>query len=241
MFNKYSKKDLELLKKIYPNNYEEQLNKLKNNYPIQYLIGYVNFYGNKIYVNENVLIPRFETEYLVDDTIKLIKKNIKDPKIIDVGTGSGCIAISIAKAINKTVTAIDISSEAIKVAKKNGIENNVNISFICEDIRLYSSRERFNVLISNPPYVKKNTEVDKETIYEPQNAIYAKDNGLEYYKIILSKSKDLLEDKNIIAFEIGDDQADDVIDIAKIYYPQANIIAKNDFNDLNRYIFIINE
>ena len=241
MFDKYSKEDLDLLKKIYPNNYEEKIKKLEDNYPIQYLIGYVNFYGNKIIVNEKVLIPRFETEYLVDDTIKLIKKYINDPKIIDIGTGSGCIAISLARELNTKVYALDISQNALEVAKENALENNVDIEFICEDIKTFTPRKKYNVLISNPPYVKDNNNVDLETKYEPQNAIYANDNGLEYYKIILSKAKDMLDDKNIIAFEIGDDQANEVIDIAKVYYPKANIIAKNDLNNLNRYIYIINE
>ena len=241
MFDKYSKEDLNLLKELYPNTYEEQLDKLKNNYPIQYLIGYVNFYGYKISVDENVLIPRFETEYLVDDTIKLINKYIKDPKIIDIGTGSGCIAIALAKELNTKVDAIDISESAIKLAKENAKENNANIEFINDDIRNYISSKKYNVLISNPPYVKKNTYVDEETNYEPQNAIYAEDNGLEYYKIILSKSKDMLEDKNIIAFEIGDNQANEIISIVKCYYPNSKIISKNDLNNLNRYIYIINE
>ena len=241
MFDKYSKEDLDLLKKLYPNNYDKQLDKLNNNYPIQYLIGYVDFYGYKINVNENVLIPRFETEYLVDDTLKLISKYINHPKIIDIGTGSGCIAISLAKELNISVTALDVSNNAIKVAKENALENNANISFICEDIKTFIPTNKYNVLISNPPYVKDKANVDKETKYEPQNAIFANDNGLEYYKIILSKSTDMLEDRNIIAFEIGDDQASDIIEIVKIYYPKANIITKNDLNNLNRYIYVINE
>ena len=241
MFNKYSKDDLDLLKELYPNEYEEKLKKLESHYPIQYLIGFVNFYGYKINVNEDVLIPRFETEYLVNDTIKLIKKYIKEPKIIDIGTGSGCIAITLSKELNTNVSALDISEKAIKVAKENAVENNADISFICEDISDFNSKEKFNVLISNPPYVKRKSYVDKETNYEPQNAIFADEGGLKFYKIILDKSKDLLNENNIIAFEIGDDQADDIVGLVKQYYPNANIIAKNDLNGFNRYIYIINE
>ena len=241
MFDKYSKEDLNLLKELYPNNYEEQIEKLKNNYPIQYLIGYVNFFGYKINVNENVLIPRFETEYLVDDTIKLIKKNNLNSKIIDICTGSGCIAIALAKELNISVDALDISKKAIEVAKNNAKENNVDITFIKEDIRNYISNKKYNVLISNPPYVKYDEVVDLETKYEPQNAIFANDNGLEYYKIILDKSKQLLEDKNIIAFEIGDNQSNDIISIAKNYYSNSKIILKKDLNNKERYLYIINE
>ena len=241
MNNKYSKNDLNLLKELYPNNYEEVIAKLNNNYPIQYLIGYVDFYDCIINVNENVLIPRFETEYLVDDVIKLINKYVNNPKIIDIGTGSGCIAIALAKKTNKKVSALDISSKAIETAKSNAKLNNVDIEFINEDINNYISSKKYNVLVSNPPYVKKGSYVDKETKYEPQDAIYAEEDGLKYYKIILSKSKDLLEKKNIIAFEIGDDQGEIISDIAKMYYPNSSIILKNDLNNLNRYLFIINE
>ena len=241
MFDKYAKKDLDLLKELYPNTYEEQLKKLENNYPIQYLIGYVDFLGYRINVNENVLIPRFETEYLVDDTIILINKYNINPSIIDIGTGSGCIAISLSKEFNVSVDALDISSKAIEVAKENAKINNARINFVCEDINDFKTNKKYNVLISNPPYVNKESIVDKETKYEPQNAIFANDNGLEYYKIILSKFKDFLEEKNIIAFEIGDKQVEEIIKITKEFYPNANIITKKDLNGFERYIYIINE
>lgn len=241
MFDKYSKKDLDLLKQLYPNNYDEQVNKLKMNYPIQYLIGYVDFCGYKINVNENVLIPRFETEYLVDDLLKFVNKYINNPSVIDIGTGSGCIAIALSKQLNVSVDALDISKNAIQVAKENAKYNKANISFICKDIKEFESEKKYNVLVSNPPYVDPNSYVDEETKYEPYNSIYANDNGLEYYKVIMLKSKEILTDKNIIAFEIGDNQAKDVEQIAKDYYPNARIIAKNDNNNLNRYVYIINE
>ena len=241
MIDKYSKQDLDLVKKLYPNNYEDKINLLKNNYPIQYIIGSVDFYGNQIKVNEDVLIPRFETEYLVDDTIKLIKNYQIKPKIIDICTGSGCIAISLAKELKVKVDALDISKKALNLAKENAINNNVEINYICCNIKEFETKEKYNVLISNPPYVKFGSLTSKETKYEPQDAIFADDNGLEYYKVILSKSLNFLEKKNVIAFEIGDNQATDVINISKKFYPNAKIISKNDLNNLNRYIYIINE
>lgn len=241
MTDKYSNTDLKLLKEIYPNNFDDIQKKLKDNYPIQYLIGYVNFYGYKISVNKNVLIPRFETEYLVDDTIKLINKYIKEPKIIDIGTGSGCIAISLSKQYNTIVDAIDISKAAIKVANMNSINNKAKINFINKDIKKFNSKKLYNVIISNPPYVKIGSVVDKETKYEPQNALYANDNGLEYYKIILEKSINMLEKRNIISFEIGKDQGKEVVSIAKKYYPESKTILKKDLNGIDRYIYIINE
>ena len=241
MIDKYSKQDLDLVKKKYPNNYEEKLKLLKENYPIQYIIGSVDFYGNNIKVNEDVLIPRFETEYLVDDTIRLIHEYIPEPKIIDICTGSGCIAISLAKELKVKVDALDISKKALNLAEYNAVNNNVEINYICGDIKEFETNEKYNVLISNPPYVKFDSFTSKETKYEPQEAIFARDNGLEYYKVILSKSVNFLEKKNVIAFEIGDKQASDVIKISKKYYPKAKIISKNDLNNLNRYIYIINE
>ena len=234
MFEKYNKSDLDKLTK-------EQKEKLKQDYPIQYLLGSVNFYGYEIKVDERVLIPRFETEYLVDDTIKYIKKYIKNPKIIDLCTGSACIAISLSKELNVEVDALDISSDAINLAKENAINNNAFINFINEDIKLFNTQKKYNVIISNPPYVKKDEIVDIQTKYEPQIALFANDNGLEYYKVILDKSKNILEDKFIIAFEIGATQANDIKAYAKSIYPKANIIVKKDLNNLDRNIYIINE
>ena len=234
MFDKYNINDLNKLT-------DEQKEKLKSNYPIQYLLGSVNFYGYEFKVDERVLIPRYETEYLVDDTIKLIKEHIKEPKIIDLCTGSGCIAISLAKELNTSVDALDISLDAINLAKENAVNNNVVINYINEDIKSFNTNKKYNVIISNPPYVRLDEQVDLETKYEPQIALFAGDNGLEFYKIILDKSKDLLEDKNIIAFEIGDKQGNSIKEYALNIYPNANIIIKKDLNNLERYVYIINE
>ena len=234
MFDKYNINDLNKLT-------DEQKEKLKNNYPIQYLLGSVNFYGYELKVDERVLIPRYETEYLVDDTIKLIKQYIKEPKIIDLCTGSGCIAISLAKELNTSVDALDISLDAINLAKENAVNNNAVINFINEDIKSFNTNKKYNLIISNPPYVRLDEKVDLETKYEPQIALFANDNGLEFYKIILDKSKDILENKNIIAFEIGDKQGNSIKEYASNIYPNANIIIKKDLNNLERYVYIINE
>ena len=234
MFDKYNKEDLDKLN-------DEQRELLKNNYPIQYLIGNVNFYGYDFKVDERVLIPRYETEYLVDDTIKLIKEHISNPKIIDLCTGSGCIAITLSKELNTSVDALDISSDAINLAKENTVNNNAAVNYINEDIKTFNTNTKYNVIISNPPYVRLDETVGPETKYEPQIALFANDNGLEFYKIILDKSKDILEDKFIIAFEIGDKQGQSVKDYASNLYPNANITIKKDLNNLERYVYIINE
>ena len=121
--------DIEYLKKyLNPDKLEEGIKKLEKGIPVQYIVGNVDFYGSIIEVNESVLIPRFETEELVDRVIKKLK-NKKNLDIVDLGTGSGCIAISLAKNLNSNVDAVDISKEALEVAKKNAIDNNVNINF----------------------------------------------------------------------------------------------------------------
>ena len=232
--------DYLLLKEKYPNNMDEIMDKINNNYPVQYLIGYVNFYGYKINVNESVLIPRFETELLTKKTIDYINKyNIK-PNIIDICTGSGCIAVMLSKELNSHVDALDISSDAIKVAKTNAKENNSDITFINEDIKLFNTNKKYNVLISNPPYVSYDEEVDIKTKYEPDIALYANDSGIEFYKIILNKSKDILEKNNIIAFEIGYTQGNIIKDLAQEIYPNAIITIEKDLDNKDRYVFIIN-
>lgn len=238
-----SNTDYELLKKLYPNNMDEIIKKINNDYPIQYLIGDVDFYGYTIKVDERALIPRFETEGLVDNLIKLIKTQTNYPalKILEIGTGSGCIAITLSKELDTTVDAIDISKDAIDLASSNAVLNNANVNFALGDIKNCTISKKYNILVSNPPYVKYDEPVDPATKYEPQNALFALNNGLEFYEIILKRSKEFLESKNIIAFEIGCTEGQDITNIAKSYYPNAYIQVKKDLAGKDRYIFIINE
>lgn len=238
-----SNTDYELLKKLYPNNMDEIIKKINNDYPIQYLIGDVDFYGYTIKVDERALIPRFETEGLVDNLIKLIKTQTNYPalKILEIGTGSGCIAITLSKELDTTVDALDISKDAIDLASSNAILNNANVNFALGDIKNCTISKKYNILVSNPPYVKYDEPVDPATKYEPQNALFALNNGLEFYEIILKRSKEFLVSKNIIAFEIGCTEGQDITNIAKSYYPNAYIQVKKDLAGKDRYIFIINE
>ncbi len=238
-----SNTDYELLKKLYPNNMDEIIKKINNDYPIQYLIGDVDFYGYTIKVDERALIPRFETEGLVDNLIKLIKTQTNYPalKILEIGTGSGCIAITLSKELDTTVDALDISKDAIDLASSNAVLNNANVNFALGDIKNCTISKKYNILVSNPPYVKYDEPVDPATKYEPQNALFALNNGLEFYEIILKRSKEFLKSKNIIAFEIGCTEGQDITNIAKSYYPNAYIQVKKDLAGKDRYIFIINE
>lgn len=233
--------DANLIKKYVPIEKQKRaLKKLSKGYPVQYIIGNVDFYGQIIKVNKHVLIPRFETELLISKTIEYIKKrNFIKPNILEIGTGSGCISILLKQLIDCNITAIDKSKNALKIAKENG--KDLDINFICKSIEKFYSNQKFDVLISNPPYVSFNETTDEKIKYEPQMAIFAKDNGLYFYKIILKKSTLILKPKNIIAFEIGQYQAKEIKNIAKFYYPLSKVLIEKDLNNKDRYLFIINE
>ena len=234
--------DWELLNKKHKNMHRI-IKKLNKNYPVQYLIGNVNFYGNEILVNKNVLIPRFETETLVEKTINYIKKyNLENANVLEIGTGSGCISITLKKEIpTLNITSIDKSKKALKVAKKNINKNKTNINLIKEDVFKYNPLNKYSVLISNPPYLSKDEKIDKECKYEPKMALFAKNDGLYFYEHIIKTSKKYMNDKSILAFEIGYMQGDYLKEYAKTYYPNASITIEKDLSNKNRYLFIINE
>lgn len=227
-----------LLKEKYKANFNFVEQKIKASYPIQYLIGYVDFYDTKIKVNENVLIPRFETELLVDKTVKYLKnKNFKS--ILDICTGSGCIAITLKRYLNDIkIDACDISNEALKVAQTNAKENNTEINFFQMNILKEQPKQKYDCLISNPPYVKKTEYTSLETKYEPQIALYANNDGLEFYERILSIAKEILNENGTIIFEIGATQGLAIKKITLKYFPLAKINIEQDFNNYDRYIFI---
>ena len=235
--------DVKLIKEYVP--YEKQkkaLKKLEKGYPIQYIIGNVDFYGNIINVNKHVLIPRFETEYLVYKTIKYLEQlNIKNPKTLEIGTGSGCISIALKKEIDCEIDAIDISRKALSVAKKNAKNNNVKINFKVCDIHKYKSDITYDLIISNPPYVPFNSNVSEKIKYEPQNAIYAKDNGLYFYEVILKKVINNLNKNYLIAFEIGDNEGESILKLVKKYLPNSYSLYEKDYNNYDRYLFISNK
>ena len=234
--------DINYLEKYLPKNkLKEGIERLQNGEPVQYIVGNVNFYGNEIKVNKNVLIPRFETEELVEYTISYIKKMFKEKiNIINLGTGSGCIAITLKKKINSNVSAIDISKEALEVARENAKKNKVEINFIQNDM-LDNISDKFDVIISNPPYISKNEEIqDIVRKNEPSLALYADNEGLYYYEKIIKQSKKNLKEKFIIAFEIGYMQGDKIKKLAEQNYPKAEVVLKKDLQGKDRFIFIIN-
>ena len=246
---KYNNSDIEYLKKYIKENnldnnyYQEAIKQLELGIPIQYIIGNVDFYGNIIKVNKSVLIPRFETELLVDLTIKKIKNIFKDKKIdiIDLGTGSGCIAITLKKEINSNIDALDISIDAIELAKQNAKDNNVEINFINKDMSIYKDK-KYDVIISNPPYIKYDEEImNIVKNNEPHLALYAKDEGLYFYKKIIDNIPYITKEKYLICFEIGYTQAKSIIDYANKHLDNIEIYVEKDYSNKDRFIFITNE
>ena len=221
---------------------EDGLKKLDEGISPQYIVGNVNFYGNNIKVNSNVLIPRFETELLVEKTIDYIKKkflSIKDISILDIGTGSGCIAISLKKELGCRVVACDISSDALEVAIDNSKCNNTDIEFINSDI-FSNINDKFDVIISNPPYISIDEKIDDMVLNnEPHLALFADDKGLAYYEKILSNINKYLNDRYIIAFEIGYLQGNDIVNIANNYLENVSIFVEKDYSGRDRFVFII--
>ncbi|RZJ72593.1 MAG: peptide chain release factor N(5)-glutamine methyltransferase [Flavobacterium sp.] len=171
--------------------WNDVLAQLEKYQPIQYIFGKAHFYGLEFKVNQHTLIPRPETEELLDWIISENRSSGKI-KILDIGTGSGCIAISLAKNLpDAEVSAIDISSDALDMARKNAVTNNVNVTFLEQDILATESLEgKFDVIVSNPPYVRnlEKVEINKNVLeYEPHLALFVEDNDalLFYRKIAL--------------------------------------------------------
>lgn len=196
------------------NKLDSSLDKLLQHYPIQYLIGYTWFYNLKFMVNEQVLIPRSETEELVHEAIVFLK-NSTGKKVIDIGTGSGCIPISIKKNITEaTIISLDVSEEALAIATKNATENNVVIDFKLINFleeSSYGCFEKFDLIISNPPYIPELEEklMDKNvTMHEPHIALFVPQEEPQlFYKKIVHFAENHLNDNGKIMLEVHENLA----------------------------------
>ena len=228
--------DIEYLKKYYKGNLDQALIELKKGIPVQYIVGNVDFYGIELKVNSNVLIPRFETEELVSKVIDYAK-DFENPRIVDVGTGSGAIAIALKKKIKCDMVATDISLKALEVAKDNALTNNVAIEFKDGNL-LEPLTGKFDIIVSNPPYIAYDEEImDIVKNNEPHIALYASNNGLYYYEEILKNVSKYLNEKYLIAFEIGDSQGKIIKALVKKFLNVDAIIEK-DMQGRDRFIFI---
>lgn len=235
-------KEIDYLKKYYNGNIDDAIKRLNNGEPVQYIVGNVDFYGYILNVNKNVLIPRRETEELVEEIIKR-SKTFDNPVIIDVGTGSGAIAITLSKELKCRVYASDISDKALEIAKRNSINNNANVTFLEGDmLKPYIENNiKADILVSNPPYIKEDEKIeDIVKNNEPHLALYAKNDGLEFYESMLKNAKKVLNDKYLIAFEIGETLGDDIKTLAEKYLGNVSVEIKKDLSDKNRFVFVYN-
>lgn len=215
---------------------------LEKDYPVQYIIGYVDFYGLKINVNEFTLIPRYETEYLIELTLKEIKKmSLANPKILDLCTGSGAIGLTLKNLLpSSEVTLSDISKDALMVANKNKNELNLDVNIIESDL-FKNIQGKFDIIISNPPYVMTNEPLPKDVLYEPHLALYSGPKGIDHIEEIFKNIKSHLNNKYLIALEINEKSETDIINLIKTYF-EKNINYKfmKDLAGKTRYLFITN-
>ncbi len=212
--------------------------RVETNKPIQYITGEAYFAGRKYYVNEYTLIPRPETEFLVQECVRLNTK--ENPEILDIGTGSGCIAIELALRLPKAqITACDIRQQVVDIAVKNADRYGVSdrIKFVKSDV-FQNISEKFDIIVSNPPYIdlKDKNEVQQEVFdFEPHTALFAEDNGLFFYKKITAESKNFLNSDGRLIFEIGWKQAETVENIM-LQNGFVNIKFTEDLDGIKRVI-----
>lgn len=230
---------LEYLKKYgNPHTFKQDKVRLEQGEPVQYIVGNVDFYGCLITVNPSVLIPRFETERLIERVLEKVSQKSNRLKIVDLGTGSGCIAIALKKNLDCDVDAVDISKDALHVAKENAAINHVDITFYEGDF-LKPLKDSYDVIISNPPYIAPEEEImDIVKKNEPSLALYAEENGLSCFYEIIKDAKSHLNQGGVIAFEIGYQQGEALKEYAQRYFETAHITIEKDLSGKNRYLFI---
>lgn len=221
-------------------NYFKAIKKIINGIPLQHITHMQEFMKMNFYVNEDVLIPRSDTEVLVEEVIAIANK-IKAKKILDLCTGSGAIAVSLAKYVkNSEITAVDISSKALRIAKMNAKNNEVEnqITFLQSDLFHEVPKEKYDIIVSNPPYIKKDIikTLDREVQKEPEIALDGGYDGLDFYRKIIHQGYEYLKFKGYLCLEIGYDQKIDVIELIENEEKYRDTYGKKDLYGNDRVV-----
>lgn len=229
--------------------YLEGIQKLKNNMPIEYITNQKEFMKKLFYVDENVLIPRQDTEILVEEVIKIAETKTtsnqtiinNNLQILDMCTGSGAIAVSLASYIDKSeIDAVDISQKALEITEKNAKENKVEKKIKEIESNLYKNigEKKYDIIVSNPPYIKHEVikKLDKQVQKEPLIALDGGDDGLEFYRKIIKQSPKYLKKDGYLCLEIGYDQKDEVINLLNTENKYKNIYSKKDLYGNDRIV-----
>lgn len=226
--------------------FTEFIHKHVEGIPIQYMIGHEMFYGRSFFVNEEVLIPRPETEELIVGVLERIERHFGDEKIhvADIGTGSGAISITLAlENKNLHVYTVDIAQESIEVAKENAKTLGAEVTFYHGDLLspFYETGQKLDVVVSNPPYIPEEdwrglSPVVKE--HEPKRALVGGEDGLDFYRRFMEELPNVLQKKAIVAFEIGVGQGEDVKGLLQQAFPHAHVEVVFDINGKDRMVFV---
>lgn len=238
---------MDLDKEVNPNimkKFDEGIVRLMDNEPMNYVLGYSYFYGYKMTVNKDVLIPRPETEELVGLILGKYDEFYKGQSInlCDVGTGSGAIGIALKKEENNfNVYASDISEEALEVAKLNCRNNDCEIEYLCGSMLdpYIENGIKVDILVSNPPYIKTTEDVDPSVLdFEPHVALFGGEDGLKFYREIFENAPKMVNDKGFMFFEMGYDQRERLSNLAHSYFPDADVEVFKDINGKDRMLMV---
>lgn len=215
----------------------EALEKRLNHIPLGYIFGKTNFYGLDFIVNENVLIPRLDTEILVEKVISEINSRNEKCSVLDIGTGSGAIAVTVAKETNANVTAVDISPLALEVARKNAELNQVDVEFVLSDLFENMENRQFDFIVSNPPYIESagiDRLMPEVRFHEPILALDGGRSGVDFYEKIIERSNKFLKPNGKLFFEIGYNQGESVAKLMKNKFK--NICVYKDYSNNDRVV-----
>ena len=218
--------------------YFVNIEKLTKGIPLQHITHRQEFMKMDFFVDENVLIPRPDTEILVEEVIKIAQK-YNSPRILDLCTGSGAIAISLKKFVpNADITAVDISEKALEIAQKNAEKLEAKINFVKSDLFDKLDNKKFDIIVSNPPYIRKDEikKLSEEVQKEPKIALDGGEDGLDFYRIITEQAINYLKTGSFLCFEIGYNQKNDVIKIIEDKQNYKNTYCKKDLYGNDRII-----